>query len=148
MPSGRASGTGHGYPQGADGEAGEGGTGAMGVWRYGLTSQPPTAHHSHWNPTSSIFIHVHRWPRHDHKRKQPRVRTLRQDVQFLTDIDFGTNKWSDWTVFLSGKGQTWMENACSASVLQWCENNQRSWFTSNTKVHWTRKRLQTSETPP
>lgn len=130
MLSGRASGTWLRRPQGADGEAGEGGTGAMGVWLYGFTSQPPTAHHSHWDPTPSVFIHVHRRPRHDHKLKQPRVRLLRQDVQFLTDIYFGTNNEVIGVCFSAEK-----DKPESATVLQECENNQTH-ITSNTKVHW------------
>lgn len=112
MLSGRASGTRHRHPQGADGEAGEGGTGAMGVWRYGLTSQPPTAHHSRRNPTPPVFVHVHRRPWHDHKRKQPRVRTLGQDVPFF-DKTFTSVQINEviGLFFSAGKLQTWMENA-------------------------------------
>lgn len=73
--SGWASGTGHWRPQGADGEAGEGGTGAMGVWWYGLTGQPPTACHSCRPPAAPILLPVHRRPWHKHKRGQPCVRT-------------------------------------------------------------------------
>lgn len=74
-PSGRASGTGHRRPQGADGEAGEGGAGALGVWWYGLTGQPPAAGHSCRPPAPSVLFPVRRRPRHEHNRERPCVRT-------------------------------------------------------------------------
>lgn len=73
--SGWASGTGHRRPQRADGEAGEGGTGALGVRWYGLTGQPPTASHSCRSPAPSVLFLVHRRPRHKHKWERPCVRT-------------------------------------------------------------------------
>ena len=105
--SGWASGTGHRRPQGADGEAGEGGTGALGVWRYGLAGQPPTAGHSCRPPAPSVLIHVRRRPRHKHKRGQPCVRTwpgeeystLARKTLYLRFPGSGTSKWRGGTIF-------------------------------------------------
>lgn len=131
--SGWASGAWHRRPQGADGEAGERGTGAMGVWRYGLTGQPPTARHSRWAPTPSVFIHVHRRPRHGHKRKQPRVRTAERMFN-----SWQTFTWAhineDFGLFFSAEKDKpqWKAPACSDSVLQGCENKpeNKSKYTS------------------
>lgn len=73
--SGWASGKRHRRPQGAHGAAGEGGTGAMGVWWYGLTGQPPTASHSCRPPAPSLLFLVHRRPWGKHKWERPCVRT-------------------------------------------------------------------------
>lgn len=109
--SGWASGTGHRRPQGADGEAGEGGTGALGVRRYGLAGQPPTAGHSCRPPAPSILFHVRRRPRHKHKRGQPCVRTwpgeeystLARKTPYLRFPGSGTSKRRGGTVFAEQK---------------------------------------------